>query len=595
METKTLDDLTQDYEDMLSNLETKENLPAWFTMTFKNILKKTVTIDEWNTFMQYIQNNSSDAKSIATFVSDMFEYLQSASLVTQDDLDAIDDRIDGILDSENLDSFADVENKFEEIDDAKLEVPTLKLSGVSGSLTDEQISLVKSNKTLIVLFESSPTIEYYFKSYVQENYLEFTSRPNSQQSGGRKQVYVTKITINCTSKTWNLVGNTLLDTYPYQSLYTKDDLDPTIETADKLNSIVGEGLTEDLSVTFGTSGNYKTVLNLSNLTEGADYQDNGANNTQFKQGSILNIPLEKGGNFTLQGFTGYSSFEVSINGQTYTNLTGTYLSPLAEYGQTATIKALDSSNYYISLTIAKYIPETLTDAVKELKASMISLSGTEGTLTDAEYDAILNNKQIHILYNNNKQIYTYCGEDLTSGYTGVKTYISQYYKSQRNQGDYVFNTLEWNTLRIWTYGTNQKKWRLQSDYIWDSAGLLNLITQRQVKMYLYRFNIAYYDSVSGANLPTVIAIPDTGNRIYTKVSDLVKRINELYGNNKYIPSTSNGGFPTSVCGLASNKLSLAVPTVKQMSGQYYLDIDTYVIDDNTTLTCDPVPYENPSS
>lgn len=145
-----------------------------------------------------------------------------------------------------------------------------------------------------------------------------------------------------------------------------DNTIATKQELDSLNTIVGDGLYNDLSVTFGTSGNYKDVLDLSNLTEGADYQDNGTTNTQFKQGSKLLVKISEGGKLTIAGYPNYSSYKITINNETFNNLTGSYTTPTALYAQTIIIEALNSSNYYISLSIQKYISYDLSNKVLEL-------------------------------------------------------------------------------------------------------------------------------------------------------------------------------------------------------------------------------------
>ena len=92
--------------------------------------------------------------------------------------------------------------------------------------------------------------------------------------------------------------------------------DGLIKLSGELDSQTAEGIVADCSVirgiganvesvlaTFGTSGNYKTVLaeELSSLVEGTDYADNASDNTQFKNNCELKIYIYKGGSFILEG------------------------------------------------------------------------------------------------------------------------------------------------------------------------------------------------------------------------------------------------------------------------------------------------------
>lgn len=71
----TIDELQQAYDIFLNNLYNKNNLPIWFRRTLKNILSKNITIEEWNTFTQYISNNASDINSNDNFVKALYTFI----------------------------------------------------------------------------------------------------------------------------------------------------------------------------------------------------------------------------------------------------------------------------------------------------------------------------------------------------------------------------------------------------------------------------------------------------------------------------------------------------------------------------------------
>ena len=68
--------LEEQIELFTQNLVTKNNLPSWFHRTIKDLISKNVTIEEWNTFTQYISNNASDIKSIEEFVLALADYIE---------------------------------------------------------------------------------------------------------------------------------------------------------------------------------------------------------------------------------------------------------------------------------------------------------------------------------------------------------------------------------------------------------------------------------------------------------------------------------------------------------------------------------------
>lgn len=158
--------------------------------------------------------------------------------------------------------------------------------------------------------------------------------------------------------------------------------DGLIKLSGELDSQTSEGIVADCSTirgiganvesviaTFGTSGNYKTVLaeELSSLTEGVDYADNATNNTQFKLNCELKIYIYKGGSFILEGWPGASSYSIFVNGSWVENQTGTYNSGNLTNGQQIIIKSLSSSNYYKTLTLNNVKSENLVDQIKNIK------------------------------------------------------------------------------------------------------------------------------------------------------------------------------------------------------------------------------------
>ena len=70
-------------------------------------------------------------------------------------------------------------------------------------------------------------------------------------------------------------------------------------------------ITENTSITFGSEGNYRDNPKFDMGT--CNYGDNGGNNSQIKEGSF-SIEVKAGATVTVNGYPGYTSYSVSING-----------------------------------------------------------------------------------------------------------------------------------------------------------------------------------------------------------------------------------------------------------------------------------------
>lgn len=70
-------------------------------------------------------------------------------------------------------------------------------------------------------------------------------------------------------------------------------------------------ITENTSITFGSEGNYRDNPKFDMGT--CNYGDNGGTNSQIKEGSF-SIEVKAGATVTVNGYPGYTSYSVSING-----------------------------------------------------------------------------------------------------------------------------------------------------------------------------------------------------------------------------------------------------------------------------------------
>ena len=105
---------------------------------------------------------------------------------------------------------------------------------------------------------------------------------------------------------------------------------------------------ETLEITFGSEGNYKTPVDMVDLTN-VYIGDNGGNNAQVKQGYIT-VYLPAGSKLTVNGYPGYTAYNIN-GGELITDQT--YVYETAE-AVTLTINAdpeAQGKNYFYSLVI----------------------------------------------------------------------------------------------------------------------------------------------------------------------------------------------------------------------------------------------------
>ena len=123
---------------------------------------------------------------------------------------------------------------------------------------------------------------------------------------------------------------------------------------------------ETLEITFGSNGNYKTPVDMVDLTN-VYIGDNGGNNAQVKQGYIT-VYLPAGSKLTINGYPSYTAYNIN-GGSLITDTTYVYT---AEEAETVRINAdpeAQGHNYFYSLVIeypkteepAPELPEVPTD------------------------------------------------------------------------------------------------------------------------------------------------------------------------------------------------------------------------------------------
>ena len=112
--------------------------------------------------------------------------------------------------------------------------------------------------------------------------------------------------------------------------------------------IVYPAAKENVSITFGSEGNYKTssALNISGMST----RDNGNNNTQLSSGSMT-LTVYAGATVTIHGYPGYTSYKISNGINETEEITATEYTYLVEADGELIISAVNSNNYLYGIDI----------------------------------------------------------------------------------------------------------------------------------------------------------------------------------------------------------------------------------------------------
>ena len=106
---------------------------------------------------------------------------------------------------------------------------------------------------------------------------------------------------------------------------------------------------EDVSITFGSEGSYKTPVDVIDLTN-VQIGDNGGNNSQVKNGYIT-VTLYEGAVLSIAGYPGYTSYTLSDGTMTTEEITAADYTYTATADVTITITPVSGNNYFYSMSI----------------------------------------------------------------------------------------------------------------------------------------------------------------------------------------------------------------------------------------------------
>lgn len=139
---------------------------------------------------------------------------------------------------------------------------------------------------------------------------------------------------------------------------------------------------EDMTISFGSAGNYKdSVVDFSGIT----IADNGGNNSQIKNGSF-SFAVREGAKVTVHGYPGYTSYNLGDGDIVYENMTEEYFTYEAWNDCVITISHTSGNNYFYSVSVEyPYVFEEATTV--DLSATSANIQNTTGKYAGLEIDA----------------------------------------------------------------------------------------------------------------------------------------------------------------------------------------------------------------
>ena len=145
---------------------------------------------------------------------------------------------------------------------------------------------------------------------------------------------------------------------------------------------VPEFIEEDLTINFGSAGNYKdSVIDFSGITIG----DNGGNNSQVKNGSF-SFAVREGAIVTVHGYSGYTSYNLGDGDIMFEGLTDEYFTYEAGSDCVITISHTTGNNYFYSIEIEYPVVFEETTTI-DLSATGANIQGASGKYAGMKIDA----------------------------------------------------------------------------------------------------------------------------------------------------------------------------------------------------------------
>lgn len=122
---------------------------------------------------------------------------------------------------------------------------------------------------------------------------------------------------------------------------------------------------KNVTISFGSSGNYKTAMSENNLvaefTSGGNIRDNGGNNSQLS-GTTLNIKVKAGAKVAVSSYNGYTNYDVKIDGvKLGETQTGTSWDYTVENDCMVSFTSTKNDNYFYNISVSYGVKEITTN------------------------------------------------------------------------------------------------------------------------------------------------------------------------------------------------------------------------------------------
>ena len=269
--------------------------------------------------------------------------------------------------------------------------PAITENTVFDFTTQDGLDAINNNKRVTI---EAVNGQYYFNN----GNSRFEGTISFMVKAGAKVIVTPYHDAKYVSYTIGYLGEEELMTYTGAYTYEADSDCTIVYTGLSGNyicsiQIVYPAAKENVSITFGSEGNYQTssAINMS----GMSVRDNGGNNSQLSSGSMT-ITVYAGATVTVHGYPNYTSYTISDGITTTAEITDTEYVYTVEADGELIITAVNSNNYFYGIDIT--YPE-------ETKPENVSITfGSEGNYKEG--NAAVNLSAIKIADNggNNSQV-----------------------------------------------------------------------------------------------------------------------------------------------------------------------------------------------
>ncbi len=205
-----------------------------------------------------------------------------------------------------------------------------------------------------------------------------------------------------TDSRYVITNNTATLTAAGTGTYTIELDGETVSFTAETSALTLNVIDKNVTISFGSSGNYKTAMSENNLvaefTSGGNIRDNGGNNSQLS-GTTLNIKVKAGAKVAVSSYNGYTNYDVKIDGvKLGETQTGTSWEYTAEKDCMISFMSTNNNNYFYNIAVSYGVKEITTDMTHSISAD--GIDGNEYF----ELNGVQNHQGSHWLFKNEATI-----------------------------------------------------------------------------------------------------------------------------------------------------------------------------------------------